>query len=195
MRIVSNLWVCLAVIWLSPSYAEDPFDFATVTGVPYTTTYAYDAGDNLRAMTLPSGRRVTHRRDALGRIEAIETLVDTTPTTLVDAIRYQADGQVVERTLGNGLTDARDYDLQGRLIDQSLAGPLGVVDQRSYGHDPNGNVISRMAPVSTAYDYDRLDRLVEEMLGGGVPVAYDYDGNGNRTRFTQSGTRPPEPVP
>ncbi len=157
------------------TYSYDAFgnitqvSYATL-GVSYTTSYTYDAGNNVTSMTLPSGRTVTFTRDALRRIQAIGAPVNGTTTTLVSGITYRADQQVTARTFGNGLTDTRSYDQQGRLTSQMLGGLFLF----GYSYDANGNVLVRAA---RSYQYDALDRLTQESEG--TPISYGYDANGN----------------
>ena len=71
------------------AYAYDAFGnlvrhTRTEAGVPYVTTYAYDAGDRLLALTDPSGRRVEYGRDALGRITKVELVAGETRTLLAE---------------------------------------------------------------------------------------------------------------
>ena len=157
----------------------------TELGVNYTTGYAYDAGHQLSQLTLPSGRVVTYTRDGIRRLASISTTVNGQPVTLVDNIQYRADNRMTQCTFGNGLVDDRDYDLQGRLLTQTLSG-TGTVDQRRYDYDLNGNVLQRnTTPQNYNHDYDARDRLITDLLTGGSTSGFDYDLNDNR--LTRSG--------
>jgi RHS repeat-associated protein len=83
---------------------------------------------------------------------------------------------VTARTFGNGLTDTRTYDQQGRLTQQMLGG-LSLI---GCSYDANGNVLVRD---SRNYQYDALDRLTQE--SDGTPISYGYDANGNRLNKVQ----------
>jgi RHS repeat-associated protein len=157
----------------------------TVLGVPYTTSYQYDAGDRVIGMTLPSERAVTVERDVLRRIEGILTEVGGSTTQLVDNITYRADGRITGRGYGNSISESRQYDEQGRLTNQNL----GTLDQVTYGYDANGNVLSRQTQsVAHGFEYDALDRLIDDVLAG-AGITYTYDPNGNRLSV-DDGTTP-----
>ncbi len=78
--------------------------FTPPGGPTFTTTYSYDAGDNIIAMTYPSGRQVTFNRDGVRRIEGIDADINASSSTLVSNIQYQADNQVTARTFANDAT-------------------------------------------------------------------------------------------
>jgi RHS repeat-associated protein len=148
----------------------------------YITAYSYDAGDHLIAMTLPSGRLVNYTRDGVRRIESISAVVNGSQTLLVSGIRYRADNQMTQCSFGNGLTDQRSYDQQGRLIDQNLTTAIDTsVDLRHYDYDANGNIINREAtPQDSQYQYDALNRLINDAIAGQATIDYGYDLNDNR---------------
>jgi YD repeat-containing protein len=159
------------------TYSYDAFGNITqvvyqTLGVTYTTSYTYDAGNNVIGMTLPSGRTVTFTRDGLRRIQAIDASVNATNTTLVSNVTYRSDQQVTSRTFGNGLTETRGYDQQGRLTSQAL----GALSSIAYSYDANGNVLVRD---TRSYQYDPLDRLTDDTEAAST-TSYSYDANGNR---------------
>ena len=164
----------------------------TELGVSYTTSYAWDKEDRISRLTLPSGRVVDYSRDSVRRIQGIEATVNETKQTIVSNISYRADNAMLGCTYGNGLTDSRSYDLQGRLTSQSLKSANSTVDQRSYGYDVKGNITSTIVNGNTRnYSYDALDRLTSENYQpDGNSTSYGYDLNHNRTaRVEQPGTR------
>ncbi len=76
---------------------------------------------------------------------------------------YRADDQLIQCSFGNGLTESWSYDLQGRLTGQNTNNGAGITDQRVYEYDINSNMISRIGSAqNSVYDYDLLDRLVED---------------------------------
>ncbi len=86
----------------------------------------------------------------------------------------------------NGHYRARRLSARAGLT--ALPGPMPaalteslVTETWTYTHDPNGNVRSIQTPTEIAdYDYDALDRLIEDTPFGEPPIAHDYDANGNR---------------
>ncbi len=158
-------------------------------GINYTTSYTYDNGDNVASTTLPSGRTINYGRDGVRRVQSIDTVVNGQTQVVVNNAEYRGDNQLTSLTFGNGLVDARSYDVQGRLLAQSLASGPTVLDERTYDYDPNSNLESRTGTVqSSSYTYDSLDRLTQDSAAGDSPLAYTYDPNGNReTRQSQNG--------
>lgn len=153
-------------------------------GVTYTTSYTYDAGDNIITATLPSGRTVQYGRDGVRRISNIQSDLNGTTTTLIDNIIYRADNAITNRRFGNGLNDQRTYDLQGRLLTQNL----DVGDNRIYNYDANSNIIDIQATTQNSIlQYDNLDRLTNESSSGSPDKLTTFDLYGNRLQHTQTG--------
>ena len=153
----------------------------TELGVSYTTSYAWDKEDKLSQITLPSGRIVTYSRDSVRRVSGISTTVNGTSQNIVSNISYRADNMMLGCTYGNGLTDSRSYDLQGRLLTQRLSGTGGTIDQRSYSYDVKSNITAiNVNGRNLAYSYDALDRLTSETEGQDDDTSYSYDLNHNR---------------
>jgi RHS repeat-associated protein len=152
----------------------------TELNVAYTTRYTHDAADRIASMTYPDGRVVSYTRDALGRISAATATVNNTAQTIVSNRTYRADGLLTGETYGNGLTEQRQYDLQGRLVNQAI----GAADSRFYVYDANGNLTTEEAATQRGnYLYDPLDRLTQETLVNASLTdtnAFTYDANGNR---------------
>ena len=163
----------------------------TELGVAYTTSYAWDKEDRISRLTLPSGRAIDYSRDSIRRVQGIEATVNGTKQSIVSDISYRADNRMLGCTYGNSLTDSRGYDLQGRLISQSLKGASSTVDQRSYTYDVKSNITSiTVNGNARSYGYDALDRLVTESHGQDSSASYSYDLNYNRqTRMEQPGPR------
>ncbi|OGI69263.1 MAG: hypothetical protein A2W18_07100 [Candidatus Muproteobacteria bacterium RBG_16_60_9] len=84
------------------------------------TSYAYDPQDRLLAITYPSGRVVNYARDGIGRIAGVGATVNGSATTVVSNRGYRADGMLKSQLFGNGFSETRAHDLQGRLLTQAL---------------------------------------------------------------------------
>jgi len=176
-------------------YEYDAFGNITRTrktelGVEYITEYEYDGEDRLTALGYPSGRRVEYQRDVLGRIVAVHAEVGGQMQSVLSNIQYRADGQLVSARFGNGLTQTRGYDLQGRLVEQALFDDSGIItDARRYTYDLAGNLTARSGtPGDQRYAYDSLDRLIRQgVIADGKTWQYDYDSNYNRQRRSDGG--------
>ena len=103
----------------------------------YSTDYQYDSLNRMTQMSYPSGRTVTMTRDSIGRlIELTTTDNEGNFHPVISDRQYRADGYWLSQTYGNGLTQTKSYDLQGRL-NAHEAGDYS----RHYLYDNNGNII------------------------------------------------------
>ena len=151
-------------------------------GVTYITEYQYDNGNHITQMTYPSGRVVNFNRDGVRRVESINTNINNVSTNVVSNMQYRGDNKITQCTFGNGLVDNRSYDLQGRLLDQTL----GSIDTRTYTFDKNSNMLSRTTtPQTSVYSYDALDRITGDQIDGATTIQHQYDLNHNRQSKTQ----------
>jgi len=171
----------------STAYAYDVFgnpvsmSFTEIAGVEYSTAYAYDNGDNMIQSTYPSGRIVNYGRDGVRRINQIQTSVAGQAINLIDNITYRGDNQMLTYRFGNGLTDTRSYDLQGRLVSQQLSSTTSTLDSRNYSYDLNSNITNIDTNIEdNRYGYDALDRIIEDTLNTNSPIRFNYDLNDNR---------------
>ena len=154
------------------------------SAVTLLTKYAYDGANRVVSITYPSGTGVSYTRDAMGRITAVAATAPgaTTATPVLSAISYQPFGRPNAMTYGNGVAESRTFDLDYRLT--ALAGTgTNPIQNLSYGYDAADNVLLVTNAVTPGYSqtfgYDALDRLTKAS-GGYGPLAYTYDGNGNR---------------
>lgn len=151
-----------------------------------TVNYAFDAVDNLTSISYPSGNLVQYQRDAHGRVSAITLAkADGTQLTLASQIAYAPFGPVAELTFGNGITETRTFDREGRLSRIASS----VLDY-GYAWDTTGNITAITdnldATRNQAFGYDVLHRIISASgLYGNL--AYAYDAVGNRTRLTENG--------
>ncbi len=149
----------------------------------YPTQYTYDPADRISSITYPDGRVVNYTRDSLGRITTVSTTVNGSSQNIVSARTYRPDGLLTGETFGNGISETRQYDLQGRPTLQFL----GNADTRVYSYDPNSNLTQEQSlPQVGNYMYDSLDRLNQETLTAKNTenLNYGYDANGNRSTLT-----------
>ena len=177
----------------------------TMGGATYTTGYRYDDTGRLSGMRYPTGRDIEFVRDALGRISGINTSVSGTLTALLSNVIYQPFGPVQKVTFGNGRSQSRTYDLDGRIESFSLAGQVmgltydaasritGITDaaspaaSTSYGYDALDRLTNVTTPSSSqAYEYDVVGNR-QQKVNNSVVTPYKYDGPGNR--LTQVGAQ------
>ena len=123
------------------------------------------------------GHRQSFHSNLSGELQQVRLQLAGQPEqTLLNQVRYDALGQMLEETLGNGLTTQRTYgDEDGRLLSLVTLRSNGeALQDIHYGYDPVGNVTSvedhaqplrhfanqRIEP-RCAYRYDSLYQLIE----------------------------------
>ncbi len=161
----------------------------TLDGVPLgtqqTTTYTYDKAG--RVLTTNLGTlSLSYTRNAGGQVMAVTMIKAGTNTVLANNITYSPFAEnITGLTWGNGLTLARNYNLDGQITQQKV-GTVTI----NYQYDLNGN-ITQMADSqfgTTNYQYNDLNRLTQEQ--GKDTTKYTYDIVGNRTtRQNSQGTQ------
>ncbi len=153
------------------------------------TEYLYDLAGNLRheidskiTLNKPIQKISTMRFfDSLGRvvrlIEAASTTEERTTT-----FEYDPAGRIICCLKPSGKTLHYAYDAMGRLADFQ-----GQDFHYRYSYDRNDNPLvieDLMHRTSTMRRYDSNDRLINETLGNGLTIAYQYDRLGRITRIT-----------
>nr|WP_258366399.1 RHS repeat-associated core domain-containing protein [Curtobacterium sp. MCPF17_011] len=175
--------------------------------------WEYDADGNRTARIDPDGVRTTYRRDAVGRVNAVQRdglgqgafafdsagrIVQSATGDVVQTWSYEGGVLVAHTTTTpEGASTTRiDRDDTGRI--RAVDGPDGRVE---YDHDDAGQLVR--AGTST-WTYDEGGRLVRELVDGvetiheydvagqllstvrnGERVEYVYDGLGRRVRRTE----------
>ena len=129
----------------------------------FAVGYQYAAG-RTTGITYPSGRTVTYAFDAQGRVSG----VTMAGQAVLTGVAYFPFGRVQGWTWANGQKYQRSFDSDGRIATLTT-GP----DTLNYGSG------------SWAFGYDGLNRLTTAAVPQGEPLAYAYDGNGNRRQETQ----------
>ncbi|MCA3219757.1 MAG: RHS repeat protein, partial [Burkholderiales bacterium] len=167
-----------------------PYSLTATIDAVYTVTTAYVAsGANLGkvdTVTYPTGFAVKHVYNATGYLSEVRKLDDN--SLLWRANSRTAAGQILNETLGNGLSTATTYDALNRPT-QIVSGATGnTVQDMSFGYDLAGNLVSRIDAVqaiSESFQYDSLNRLKESTglnLATNTALAtrrVDYDALGN----------------
>ncbi len=164
----------------------------TIGAQSYVTAYAYDAAGRLAAMTTPSGRIFTYARDALGRVERIDTAGNNLAQVLVQGVTYFPFGGVKGFSYGSLAGYTRAIDADGRIAAHSRASA-----SRTLLYDEASRITAIRDPADAAndasYGYDALDRLTG-WTQGTTTQAFGYDAIGNRTSLTVGGTSYPYSV-
>lgn len=155
-------------------------------GTEQTTHYTYDKVG--RVLNIDFGTlSLKYTRNTGGQVTAVTLTKDGKNTVLANNISYSPFAEhITGLKWGNGLALTRSYDLDGQLTQQKI----GTVTT-NYQYDLNGNITqvadSQFGTVN--YQYNDLNRLIQEQ--GTDTTTYTYDINGNRTNRTNSqGTMP-----
>jgi RHS repeat-associated protein len=158
--------------------------YSTVRGF----LHAYDYTGNVIAVTDSYTGQITKTRNTAGQVTAITSAwSDTThPGTLLSGVTYNALGEVVGATYGDGLVKQNWYDTNGRLT-QSEDGTYPGKFHLYLTYNPNSTISEYQDDVTGRWDYtyDAFNRLATANLtqtGNNSPphYSYSYDQFGNR---------------
>lgn len=170
-----------------------------------TTTYEYDAQNNLRAVIDAAGNRSSSHYDQVynpvtttdgnGHItsyayDAINRQIRITDATgAITAFAYDAVGNRLSRTDALGRVTFFSYDARNQTISETAAD--GVVTQYAYDVVGNRVAITRAAnsaqAATTQFQYNHDNLLVAQIDPLGNTTRYIYDANHNRTQVTDAG--------
>jgi RHS repeat-associated protein len=158
--------------------------------------YRYDAMGLRTAVEMPEGT-LTYDYDRANRLSSVTDLNGKTVT-----YKYNVDGQVVEVSLPDGITQTNTYDpVTHRMARLQYAFKGGGQYSFDYQYDPLGNIRSVVTTEQAAgassskssgqvYFYDDVNRL--QYVHSAMPsniygnyVGYLYDADGNRVREEQ----------
>ena len=169
----------------------------TIDGVNYTSSVTYDGAGRLETKVYPSGFAVRNSYNARGYLVSVSEVGGTTVYWRADS--DNAEGQVTQETMGNGVVTARAFDPKTGLID-SIGTTMGatVIQDLAYDFDVLGNLKQRADLRQNRQEdflYDGLNRLLTTTLtdsgaGGGTlaTTAYTYDALGNIKTKSDVGT-------
>ncbi len=166
------------------TYVPDVFgDVTSVTDqLAHQTHYAYDADRNVYQTIEPvAAQTTTYGYDAANELTSI-----TRPDTTVLHDSYWPDGSLDTQTDAAGNATTYNYDPLGQLLTTSDPGIRVTTD----AYDPAGNLHTVVDPESrtTTYGYDNADRLTSIGYGDGTTpnVAYTYDADNQRATMVWS---------
>ncbi len=207
-------------------YIEDAFgrlakveELDASGGLYSTTTYSYDALDNLKQVVDNAGNTTTMTYDALGR-----KLTMSDPDMGAWTYAYDNNGNLTSQTDARNTTLVFEYDALNRLTRKCAPNCTGTVlatytyDEynpssgqygkgkrtamtdasggSTYKFDSRGRLVIESRTVdsvqySTAYAYDGADRLTSLTYPDGEVVTQAYNGRG--LPYTLSRSTPPAP--
>ncbi len=174
----------------------------------YTTRWRYGANGAALSQTDASGHQQCSRYDVGGQLQQVTLKIsgEDAVQDILKHARYNAEGEKIEQTLGNGVVCNWEYDgANGRLIGIKAGVPGQALRQNlEYQYDKVGNVVSLLDrtvnPVFFAnqlidgqrdFGYDSLYRLIRA-TGHDVMPPTDMPGRAlpsdpkNRLNYTQT---------
>jgi YD repeat-containing protein len=173
----------------------------TVSGLNFLTSYTYDGpSGNRLTMQMPLGPEIQYSYASGLVIGAIYAYKGVT-TPLVGGLQYEPFAGPTSWTLGNGESDGRGYDLDGRItsdgVDSAVTydpasrilGVTGTASSRTYSYDPVGRLTGLTSTTGTSpylYQYDLNGNRVEETVG--KALTHYTIGTGNN-RLTSAATQ------
>jgi len=150
----------------------------TITGTgTFTTSYQYDANDNLAATTYPNNVTVSNTYNNAGMLQT----VTSGGKILYNATGYNGLGQATGYTLVNGMQSSVTYN---KGLPQHYYTP-GVQDLNFNFTLTTGNLASRTDAIKNlteTFTYDNLDRLTSATVNGVQQFGITYDNNAGQSK-------------
>ena len=177
-------------------------------GASYTTQWRYGANGNALSQTDAARHQQLSRYDVAGQLQQVTLKIngDSAEKDILKQARYNAEGQKIEQTLGNGVVCNWIYDPANSRLNSIKAGVPGqpLRQNLQYAYDNVGNVLSMVDhtfnPVFFAnqlidgkrdFSYDSLYRLTSA-TGHDTSPPTDMPGRplpsdpNNRLNYTQT---------
>ncbi len=176
------------------SYSYDKVgNLASAANVAGTTSYSYDVRNLVSSMTTAAGRKIDFAHDDDGR----RTDVWFAPTAAYSGVPagfgahthndYAADGRLTRTwTSKAGNDNDRVTDLSYTYTSPG-AGACTTAPPEAQVTSMRWTQTDHRTSKTTAYCYDKANRLTSATTTGGDNWAYTYDGNGNRTQTVKNG--------
>jgi RHS repeat-associated protein len=151
-------------------------------GLTDATTLAvetsYDAAGRPLEVRYPGGLGTRNRYNAAGLLERVEVDRGSGYQVVVEALGYNARGQLAYLKHGNGVETRHEYDRElerlARIITRRVAASTTSFQDRSYAYDPVGNPMqitdnlvraafahNQLIPNTRTFEYDPRYRLIQ----------------------------------
>ena len=162
-------------------------------GSIYTTTYEYDARDNLVTLTDALSNDRDFAYDGLGRLTNSEDLHASADSSFGSTtLTYDDSGNITSRRDAKNQLVNFTYDDINRVLTEDYMGAGGT--EITYGYDDCGNGIGRLCGATTTdvistFGYDALGNTGSEgkqFVGSSTvhTTTYECDRVGNKTKVT-----------
>lgn len=175
----------------SESYEYDVLGrlFKTTTNVggkSFVTSQTYDALSRVDTYTYPSTFTLKNVYNPLGYLSEIQRT--DLNITVWKTNTFNAKGQLLQQTFGNGLVTNKTYDPNTGYM---TAAQTATVQDLTFVFDALGNLTERQdlkVGAKENFTYDSLNRLKTATVLGQSPVTVHYDFIGNITSRSDVGT-------
>ena len=161
-----------------------------IEGANYTTSFTYDNLGRLATTTYPSGFAIKHIYNQNFFLAEIQDAADNSLIWRAD--NYNAKGQLLKKTLGNGLSTTYTYDEVKDFLQRIHTGDgINVIQDLSYTFNDIGHLTQRKDNrnnLTEDFHYDNLSRLSKSSIVGGSEQTMQYDVLGNITFKSDVGT-------
>ncbi len=176
----------------------------SILGASYTTQWVYDEEGRVVEISYPSGILVDYEYDGMvvkqGRPSAVYVTINGVREPVMTMLNHEAFGPLRYGTYGNDLSAFRQYTSGYELKSSYVGGgwaPLTTeyqnfyfqapyISQAKLAYNSAGNIVSIEDVLGSELDsftYDNRSRLTQRKRNGNSLEVYNYDANGNRTRF------------
>jgi hypothetical protein len=169
-----------------------PYQFANVYG-DLDTTYGYDTEGHVNVVTYPAtnggpGPSYTYQFDGMHRPIGMK---DQNNSPVVSGVSYGPASEMLAISYP-GVSESRSYNSMLQLTALVQNGQANTYNYPTATN--NGKITSQViSGEAVQYQYDSLNRLASA-AGSGWGQVFSYDGFGNLTNRTPSGTAPASPA-
>ncbi len=149
--------------------------------------YGYDPAGNRIQMTYPDDRIVSYSYDGGSRLVGV-----TDWNGSITNYAYDVNNNLAGISYPNGMKAEYSYDKDDRLIKLVNKNQTQIISSFGYTLDAVGNRLKseemfsgrfESQTLTTAYDYDKLYRLIKVTYPFDGNVSYNYDPMGNRIKM------------
>lgn len=152
----------------------------TIGGVQYTSAATFDSNGRLSTLTYPSGLVLTYTYTSLGYLSTVKNGT----ATYWQANTRDAEMNLTQQTLGNGVVTSRTYNPNTSRLTAVQAGASNAIANFTYTFDAIGNLTARTdanSALSETFVYDNMNRLTQSTVNSGTPKTVAYNAIGNIT--------------
>lgn len=152
-----------------------------------STTYTYNALDQVTNVSAPGGQTTSYQYDTMGR-QTGQTLADN--SQIVN--EYFPTGELKKTSGSQTYTVEYTYDSQGRMTTMKTGGQAGP-STTTMSYNPQSGLMTAKTYADgkgTGYTYTNAGRLLSRVWQRGVTTTYGYDNGGELVGVNYSDSTP-----